>query len=92
MGVEGVVVVLGLVTPAIIFCRFCSKSAKASSFRFGAAAAAGSKLWSIEVEWAKMGLMSLLVVMDSWFKGVPTEEAPEVTEVALEGTAGTVDL
>ena len=29
------VVVLGLVTPAIIFCRFCSKSAKASSFRLG---------------------------------------------------------
>ena len=27
------VVVLGFVTPAIIFCRFCSKSAKASSFR-----------------------------------------------------------
>ena len=66
VGVEGVVVVLGLVTPAMIFWRFCSKSAKVSSFLLGwAAVAAGSKLWSMEVEWVNVGLMSLLAVMES---------------------------
>ena len=31
-------------------------------------------------------------MIDSWFNGVPTEETPEVVEVALDGTAGTVGL